>query len=79
MQQTQCFRKEALDILYKLQILYQNNQIDAETKDKIASLVKDSLSNDDFVKQLSVELTALKRVVDVEFKDIILECLNKIN
>lgn len=79
MQQTQCFRKEALDILYKVQILYQNKQIDANTKDKIASLVKDSLSNDGFVKQLSTELTAVKRMVDVEFKDIILECLEKIN
>jgi hypothetical protein len=58
--------------------LYQNNQIDDITKDKLASLAKAALSNGVFVKQLSVELNALKRVVGTEFRDLIYECLDKL-
>lgn len=79
MQQKKCFRKDILDVLYKIQILYQNEQIDAETKDELTSLVQRSLSNEKFVKELSVKLQALKRVVNVNFRDIIIETLDKIS
>lgn len=75
MQQTKSLRKGVLDILDKVQILYQNNQIDSVTKDEITNLVKLSLSNDKFVKELSVKLQNIKRIVDVNFRDIVLECL----
>lgn len=75
MQQTKSLRKGVLDILDKVQILYQNNQIDNVTKDEITNLVKLSLSNDKFVKELSVKLQNTKRIVDVNFRDIVLECL----
>lgn len=75
MQQTKSLRKGVLDILDKVQILYQNNQIDNVTKDEITNLVKLSLSNDKFVKELSVKLENTKRIVDVNFRDIVLECL----
>lgn len=77
--QQKCFRKDILDILYNIQILYQNEQIDTETKNELCLLVNKCLSNDKFVKELSSKLQILKRNVDIGFKDLIIETLDKIN
>lgn len=63
------------NVLFNLQVLYQNNQIDAETRAKLATMLQDCLSNDTSKPKLASELRKIKNNIDAEFKDIVYDCL----
>lgn len=66
------------NILFNLQVLYQNNQIDTETKTKLAKMLQNCLSNDNQKNKenLVSELKKIKNSVDTNFKDTVYDCIN---
>jgi hypothetical protein len=76
MRQQKSFRVVSVELISQIQILYQNEQIDSITKDKLINLIKSSLSDEYFAKtQLIKELKDLKSSLSLEFKDNIFKCL----
>lgn len=68
-------RVNMFDFLSNLQILYQNNQIDTQQKDEISMLARKCLSSNLYNEELSNVLRNIKQSVDLEFKDLVYECL----
>lgn len=66
------------NVLFNLQVLYQNNQIDAETKTRLATMLQSCLSNDTNKPKLASELRTIKNNIDAEYKDIVYDCLTLI-
>lgn len=68
-------RVNMFDFLSNLQILYQNNQINTQQKDEISMLARKCLSSNLYNEELSNVLRNIKQSVDLEFKDLVYECL----
>jgi hypothetical protein len=68
------------EILQNIQILWQNNQITTEQKDKIVSLLKDEIAeNEDTGGELYNLFRTIKHSVDVDFRDIVYTTMQLIN
>lgn len=73
-------RVNMFEILQNIQILWQNNQITTEQKDKIVSLLKDEIAeNEDTGGELYNLFRTIKHSVDVDFRDIVYTTMQLIN
>lgn len=75
MQQTQIMSKKkvAIEILKNVQILYQNGEIDATEKNRIANELREAMQTDDFsdVKNIFTTLS-----FGTLFPEVVRDCIN---
>lgn len=74
----QSLRVNMCEILSRIQVLYQNQQISISQKDEITKLLKKGLASNN-VSELSMYLRQVKRNVDPTFTDTVFECIEMLD
>lgn len=74
----QSLRVNMCEILSRIQVLYQNQQISISQKDEITKLLKRGLASNN-VSELSMYLRQVKRNVDPTFTDTVFECIEMLD